>query len=335
MSAKLDLYPERDGAALGEINLPAFGALSYKAKDQYYLLPNGFIYTSPRIVTQTTTRFSASILLTTNGEPFDITVDGRTSSYQAVVIRQLVERGLRADNVPLVSVQVNPYHPLYRRFRGIQHPGVLALDRSIFAEFDDRLNAIYSGKVTPFEANGVFEGIVGKTGWYLPKGRRAKKTDPRIEQALTMLRENPRYPLGDLATAHGLSYDRMSHLFADVVGLPLRSYSLWVKFRTAALLRGSGLTLTQISDAAGFNDTAHLSNTWQQAFGHTPSQFFFDSDFMQLHFWKPCDEAGVGTQEKRSALLSDGTAPASESKQTRLAATKRATRSTKEKNERR
>lgn len=290
MAAKLD-FPRGEAAhSTGRLtkNTGAFGALVEEAKDQLYLLRSGFIYTSPWVVTKSTTRFSASILLTTKHAPIELFVDDKSSSHQAVAIKPVLERGLRAENLGLVSIQVGPHHQLFRRFRGIASPGYLSLPRDAYVDFDPAMELAYDGKLSINDAAQLLEDVVSRTSRYLP---RAKRSDPRIERALEMLQENPNYPLTELSAAIGLSYDRMSHLFAEVVGLPLRSYLLWRKIHAASLLRGSGLTLTEISDAAGFTDSAHLCNTWQQAFGMSPSAYFVDSEFVEIHAAKQRKEA--------------------------------------------
>lgn len=288
MSAKIDsLQEEVVGGNVAELPARKSGMIADQAKDNVYMAVNGFIYTSPWCTTKSTTRFSASILLTAKRAPFELTIEGQTSSHQAVTIRPVCERGLRAENVRLISVQVNPFHPMFRRFRTIPSPGYLSLDREAFTEFDEALDLAYWSKLNADAGAQLLEDVIARTTRYLPK---AKRADPRIERALAMLQENPNYPLKDLAGAIGLSYDRMSHLFAEVVGLPLRSYLLWLKIHAAALLRGSGLTLTEIADAAGFNDSAHLCNTWQQAFGKSPSSFFVHADYIKVHTAKQVKE---------------------------------------------
>lgn len=290
MSANMNL-PRKESGANAAAADSAFGVLADQAKDNCYMARNGFIYTSPWVATKSTTRFSASILLTAKGAPFELTANGQAHMYKAVTIRPVFERGLRAENVQLISVQVNPYHPLYRRFRAIPHPGYLELDREAYREFDEALEAAYLGTLSGPDARQLLEDIIACTSRRLPK---VKHADKRIDRALEMLLERPNYPLTELAAAIGLSYDRMSHLFAQVVGLPLRSYLLWVKIHNASRLRGSGMTLTEIADAAGFNNSAHLCNTWQQAFGNAPSSFFSDVDFIRIHTTRRAAQPPVG-----------------------------------------
>lgn len=128
------------------------------------------------------------------------------------------------------------------------------------------------------QAYELFESIIDRTLPHLPMG---KRSDPRIERALQVLQANPSYPLAELAPKLQISSDHLSRLFAQIVGLPWRSYLLWQKVRMAAFLIGKGLKLTDAAIRAGFVDSAHLSKTWQQAFGASPT-YFFHSDCVQV-----------------------------------------------------
>lgn len=246
-----------------------FGVLSAHRKDQLYLVCRGYIFTSPWVVSEAT-RFAASVLLTARRAPFELCIAERTERHQAAAIEPMITRHLRAEDVQLISVGISPNHRHYRRFRAINCSGCLPLPRDAYAEFDLALEAAYNGKLTIEEAKQLFEDITNVTVGYLPPPKHA---DPRIELALEMLRDDANYPLTQLSAAVGLSYDRMSHLFAETVGLPLRSYLLWQKLHTVSALLNSGLTLTEIAVAAGFTDSAHLSNAWQKAYGISPSYF--------------------------------------------------------------
>lgn len=74
-----------------------------------------------------------------------------------------------------------------------------------------------------------------------------------------------------LADQLGLSVSRLEHLFTEHIGMPLRSYRLWVRCRNAAQLLANGGSLTDAALSAGFYDSAHFSNAFKRAFGLPPS----------------------------------------------------------------
>jgi AraC-like DNA-binding protein len=248
-------------------------------KDHLYLLPDGVIYTSPSVSSGSTTRGNGCILLTARRKPFEVSIDKRTLSHNAVAIRPLQERGLRAEDCELVSIMVHPTHREYRRFQAIA-AGCHLLDRDAFASVDEQLWSAYCGELGIEGAHELLEKVIAITIRHLPQPR---SNDPRSEQILAMLRENPGCQLSELSEKIGVSLDRMSHLFTRIVGLPWRSFQLWYKVSRVGSALGSGRRLAEIATAAGFADAAHLSNTWNQAFGAAPSKFF-NQELVQVHY---------------------------------------------------
>src|SRR4029077_6537973 len=179
----------------------------------------------------------------------ELSVNETAHDYQAAAIRPMVERGLRAKDVQLVSIHIHPNCPHFRPFRAITDPGILALPRDAYVELDAMLDAAYHGTLGIDEALQLFDRAIAVTIPHLPK---VKRTDPRVERAIELLQHNAAYPLKELAALLGLSYDRMSHLFSEAVGLPLRSYQLWQKAYNAAFLFESGRPLAEIAHTTGF-----------------------------------------------------------------------------------
>lgn len=102
-----------------------------------------------------------------------------------------------------------------------------------------------------------------------------RRQDPRITKSLKSISEsqNLRMTLEDVAATVFLSPSRFAHLFGQQVGLPFRRYVLWRKLARAMLAIGHGESMTDAAQAADFADAAHLTRTFKQMFGITPSAF--------------------------------------------------------------
>jgi len=100
--------------------------------------------------------------------------------------------------------------------------------------------------------------------------------DPRIEQVIGIIRGEPdrSHALEPLAAAVHISPSRLIHLFREQVGIPIRRFTVWSRVRQVVHLAVDGATLTEAAHAAGFSDTAHMSNTLRQMFGFAPSVLF-------------------------------------------------------------
>jgi AraC-like DNA-binding protein len=249
--------------------IPAYGALADLMKDNHYWFgPTGFLFTSPWVVTPNTVRHAAVLLLTASGEPFEASAGGQVVRSAAAAVAPLTPRGLSAMDVGLVSLHVFPPHPCYRAFQSVTAPGIVALDRLRFAEFDADIVRAYEGRLTLREAQRLFEALVNAAVRQLPRAGRADCAADRLHE---LLREKPACSLPELARELRLSYTGTSHYFSRTVGLPLRSYQLWLKYMTASELRLKGGTLTEIAHAAGFADSSHLCRSWQASYGLSPS----------------------------------------------------------------
>ena len=102
--------------------------------------------------------------------------------------------------------------------------------------------------------------------------------DSRVVEAMRLLMENPRLPLEELAAHSELSYDRMSHLFIDELGISIRSFQVWVKLRRALSGVRYGQSLIELAQIAGFSDAAHLSRVYKQVYGAPPSYFYYSGN---------------------------------------------------------
>lgn len=97
---------------------------------------------------------------------------------------------------------------------------------------------------------------------------------PALRRAIGVIadRLDDRVRLGDVASEVGLSGGRLSHLFAEQMGLAFRPYVLWKRLEQAAHRLSLGENLTQAAHAAGFADASHMTRTFRRMFGIAPSE---------------------------------------------------------------
>ena len=99
---------------------------------------------------------------------------------------------------------------------------------------------------------------------------RHRSVTAALELLPTLVANGP-VTTSDLADRVGLSTSRLTHLFSEQVGLPLRRYVLWTRLMIAVTEVGAGRDLTTAAHAAGFADSAHLTRTCRDTFGLPPS----------------------------------------------------------------
>src|SRR5262245_32388912 len=102
----------------------------------------------------------------------------------------------------------------------------------------------------------------------LLRKRRAVRIHPRVRRVLNHLRAkvylSDDFSLKALAGISGLSQTRFMHVFTESVGVPLRTYILWIRLQRASCDLMNGDTVTQAAHNAGFSDAAHLTRTFRR-----------------------------------------------------------------------
>lgn len=80
--------------------------------------------------------------------------------------------------------------------------------------------------------------------------------------------------IGELAVAVRLSPDRLQHLFLAEVGVPLRRFRMWLRFRHTLEAVATGATITRAALDAGFASSSHFSHAFRATFGVAASRVF-------------------------------------------------------------
>lgn len=75
-----------------------------------------------------------------------------------------------------------------------------------------------------------------------------------------------------LAEEVGISVSRLTHVFSDQIGVPIRSYARWMRLVTAVEHLARGRSITEAAHDAGFADAAHFTRTFRSMFGLSPSE---------------------------------------------------------------
>ncbi|PCJ56626.1 MAG: hypothetical protein COA73_11720 [Candidatus Hydrogenedentota bacterium] len=113
--------------------------------------------------------------------------------------------------------------------------------------------------------------------------RTNESMDPRIERALQIMRglDDVKISLEDMASQVNLSASRFGHLFSETTSLPFRRYLLWLRLQRGLRLLSEGSNLTDAAHGSGFSDSSHLSHTFRDMFGMSPTDLVKYSEFIQ------------------------------------------------------
>ena len=97
--------------------------------------------------------------------------------------------------------------------------------------------------------------------------------DPRVLGAIELVRArlDGSISLTEVARDLNISPSRLRHLFSEQVGLPFRTYVLWLRLQRVIRGVGTEKSLTHAALAAGFADAAHMTRTFRRMVGIAPT----------------------------------------------------------------
>jgi len=237
-----------------------------------YVWDDRFLYITPGIRSDVTQRHTVTLLVALNDAGFVLgTQNGQSQRYQAALIARHTPRSLDASDTALLSLNFDP--------QSYEHHALTAF----LANQAVRSVSLTPGAIDRQEMLRVGSGTLDKSALFrlttaLPKainGYRPIKVAMDMRALHVAQKIKKELPLtssvAELGAEIGLSADRLTHLFSDKLGIPIKSYILWAKMRRAIELIAQGETLSAVAYDVGFSDSAHLTRTIKYFFGLTPS----------------------------------------------------------------
>ena len=154
------------------------------------------------------------------------------------------------------------------------------LDFQIIRPFIDMLLKLEKEIHPCHKAKNLLDNIaISLTGDYSPN----RILDKRIKKVIDICKNSPDKQIQTrfLAKKVNLSEGRLTHLFKQQVGIPIRRYLLWLRLSDALMELSQGGTFTEAAHHAGFSDAAHLSRTYRQMYGNSLYDLARHSQFIQ------------------------------------------------------
>ncbi|MGH7442500.1 MAG: helix-turn-helix transcriptional regulator [bacterium] len=204
---------------------------------------------------------STEVALLVSGAPHELDGQGRVQANFYVEPESQLGRELAAKFLGSNALGLPPAEAFAKQRRGL-----LALSRR---------------KGTAEEAWAVYKAVTGNLrGVELP----GPAADERVVKALRIFRglEDKHISAGDLAKQVFLSESRLSHLFSEQLGMPIKRYLLWLKVVAACERVNSDDNITQAAQTAGFTDGAHLTHSLRHLIGVSPRTLFNNRSFVRI-----------------------------------------------------
>jgi AraC-like DNA-binding protein len=137
------------------------------------------------------------------------------------------------------------------------------------AEWLGRFDRLHCASASPEDVWQALEALINPHG-EAPTGFAC---DPRIVRAVALIKADVacNQSIEFLAEQVGLSVPRLTQLFRQKIGIPIRRYRQWHRLFVTSVGVAHGMNLTDAAMAAGFTDSAHFSHTFRSIIGMSPS----------------------------------------------------------------
>jgi AraC-like DNA-binding protein len=246
----------------------------------FFLWHGGALFCG-RVTDNTPHRHHALQIVVGPHETFGLHDGRRWHETRAAVIAPDHPHRIEGADVPLWLLLMAPELPHIRALAHAltkpAHVGVPEED-GLIAAAQRVWNAEGASCLEARKAANRMLDLLGTPAWKAPE-----PLDPRVAKTLDRMRtsDGQRASAADLARQVHLSTSRLSHLFKNQVGIPMRRHLLWLRLIEAVRAMLAPSSFTMAAHAAGFADAAHLSRTFRRMFGLSPSDFLKDSQFVQ------------------------------------------------------
>lgn len=210
--------------------------------------------------------------------PLQVTVENEKLCGNCIIVNKNIRHRFLCENKMQMSILIEPssrfakelvkkingsFFIFSHKMKNIQQKAVALLDT------DDKLQ--YRNFIQDFaESFGI--------------KREPQALDKRIVELLELLQNCNCYDhtISNFAQRIYLSPSRLSHLFREQIGVPLKSYILFHQLEKAYQALSNGTTITDASLFAGFDSPSHFAATVKKWMGMSVSASIKDSEFLKV-----------------------------------------------------
>lgn len=212
-------------------------------------------------------------------DPLQITVGNNRVSGKCVIVNKNVLHSVIGDGKVKLSILLEPTSGFVSKLISKIKGDYLVFDKENIATLQQKATELINA--TDKEQYAVF---VADIAAYLGVDRSAKVLDERIIRILETLQNCHCYDhtIKSLADYVCLSSSRLSHLFREQTGVPLKSYIMFHQLGKAFTALLNGKNVTDAAMLAGFDSPSHFAATVKKWMGMPVSQSIKDSEFLKV-----------------------------------------------------
>ena len=242
-------------------------------KSQLYLWSRWVLYLGRSFDSEIHTHHAVQLTIGLDGP---LCINKSTALSQrlpAVVISSETPHSLRSEGQWVASIYLEPesddYEELIDYYPGEQGSGYRVA--KVAPEHTAQLLGLLRTGLNAIRAQQLLKAMIAPS-----TVSERQPLDARIIEVLKYLKKERglNVPVVELARRVNLSPDRLTHLFRQEIGVPIRRFVLWQKLRMATSAACDGKSLTDAAQSGGFADSAHFTHSFQKLFGVNPSFLF-------------------------------------------------------------
>ncbi|MCP3923826.1 MAG: AraC family transcriptional regulator [Desulfobacterales bacterium] len=254
-------------------------------KPCFYFFNGSFAYLGKSTDTDFHSHHALQISISLDN-PFQLETMDLSEKYRAVIIDTDINHKLDGLNEWHLIFLIDPEHVLVRKIKKNGLKNITELKYKLLRPYTKKIvqsmteeRACVEVRKNTYELLSFLSGVATETN----------ETDPRILKIFDFVKnlEEKKVSIEILMNLVNLSESRLSHLFKEQTGIPVRRYILWIRLTGTFKSVIEGKSLTEAAHIAGFSDSAHFTRTFKSMFGVTPSTYLKkteDSRFIQLKY---------------------------------------------------
>lgn len=211
-------------------------------------------------------------------EPLQVTVNGKQVNGKCIIINKNARHIFSCDNQIRLSILIEPSSNFANEL-------IKKIDDD-YLIFDNDLDSIQQKAAALTDTNDKqrYIDFIQDFAEYLGVKRNSEILDERITALLEILQNCDCYDhtIENFAKSVCLSSSRLSHLFREQIGVPLKSYILFHQLEKAFTALLSGTNITDAAMLAGFDSPSHFAATIKKWMGMPVSASIKDSEFLKV-----------------------------------------------------
>lgn len=209
-------------------------------------------------------------------EPLLVTVENEQINGKCVIVNKNARHKFSCDNKTRLSILIDPSSSFTKE--------LIKKINGNYMICDNGIEVIQHKAALLDNDKQRYISFIQDFAEFLGVNRNSKITDKRIAKLLELLQNCDCYDhtIESFAKSVCLSSSRLSHLFREQIGVPLKSYILFHQLEKAFTALLGGANITDAAMLAGFDSPSHFAATVKKWMGMPVSASIKDSEFLKV-----------------------------------------------------